>query len=514
MSNTLSFQLFDLVANLSKSERRHFKLYAKRNLGDKDLKFLTLFDLLCKMPEYSEEKVAKKFTGLKPNLISNIKSHLYDQIMSSLRLLYRKEADIHAGELFSFAQLLYKKGLYMQSLAQLEKARHQARMRENSVLLFEIIDFEKKIESRHITRSHSERATELIREGRELRATINQDADWLDLALILYDIYLKSGHTKNREEYDQLSAFFEENLPEQSDKLSFLGRIYRHQCFVWYHYLVQNFPVCYRHALAWAGEFEREASFKELKPDLYMRALHNCLSALYYCNDAQRFEGIYQRLEQFTQERERSFSSNSRVQAFIYLKTHRINLHFLRGEFSKGAEDFKGFDDELESYASRLDYHRILIFWYKIACLHFGSGDFANAVKYLNKIINSRSYNLREDVQCFARILNLVAQYELGNDDVIDYQIRSTYRFLLKMKDLQLVQQAVLNFLRQSVYMDRQDMNPHFRKLQLELEDLLHNRYEWRPLLYLDLNSWLQSKIEDKKVEDIIQAKLQARKLS
>jgi hypothetical protein len=40
---------------------------------------------------------------------------------------------------------------------------------------------------------------------------------------------------------------------------------------------------------------------------------------------------------------------------------------------------------EIELY---LDSHRILVFYYKIACLYFGAGKPAKAIDYLNRIIN------------------------------------------------------------------------------------------------------------------------------
>ncbi len=58
-----------------------------------------------------------------------------------------------------------------------------------------------------------------------------------------------------------------------------------------------------------------------------------------------------------------------------------------------------------------MDQHRVLVFYYKIACLYFGSGDNNNAIVYLNKIIQLRIGNLRADIQCFARILHLIAHY-------------------------------------------------------------------------------------------------------
>ena len=57
--------LFLLVQSLTKSEKRNFKLYAKRLQSGTDTKFLALFDVFCKMKDYDEEYIYKK---MKPNM--------------------------------------------------------------------------------------------------------------------------------------------------------------------------------------------------------------------------------------------------------------------------------------------------------------------------------------------------------------------------------------------------------------------------------------------------------------
>jgi hypothetical protein len=125
----------------------------------------------------------------------------------------------------------------------------------------------------------------------------------------------------------------------------------------------------------------------------------------------------------------------------------------------------------------------------------------------LNFIINHPSLSLREDIQCFARILNLIAHYELGNDELIEYQIKTTYKFLLKLEEMQKVQIAILNFLKASVNMNQDELLNYFTKLKLELEVILEDLYEIIPTLYLDIISWLESKLTPRSVELIIQRK-------
>ena len=52
--------------------------------------------------------------------------------------------------------------------------------------------------------------------------------------------------------------------------------------------------------------------------------------------------------------------------------------------------------------------------------------------------------------------------------------------------------------------MNSDEMTPHFIELRSNLIAIFEDPFERRPLLYLDLISWLTSKIEKKPVEKII----------
>ena len=82
---------------------------------------------------------------------------------------------------------------------------------------------------------------------------------------------------------------------------------------------------------------------------------------------------------------------------------------------------------------------------------------------------------------------------------------------MLKLKNFQKVHEAIFKFLRQSTYMDRKTLIPHFEALRAELIEIIEDRFERRPMLYLDIISWLESKIYNKPVEQIIREKKLAR---
>ena len=162
MPNRNTDTLFQLVKSLGKSEKRNFKLYIKRNTSSEELKIVQLFDALDKMDDYDEAVILKKNKSIKKQQLSNLKAHLYKEILSSLRLITdESNIDIQLHEQMDYARILYNKGLYLQSLKVLDKLKEQAKGFNQLTYLQQALFFEKKIEGLYITRSLKNRAEEL-----------------------------------------------------------------------------------------------------------------------------------------------------------------------------------------------------------------------------------------------------------------------------------------------------------------------------------------------------------------
>src|SRR5258707_759142 len=183
-----------------------------------------------------------------------------------------------------------------------------------------------------------------------------------------------------------------------------------------------------------------------------------------------------------------------------------LNKHFLEGSFTKGLELVPEIEEKLNEYWLYLDRHRILVFYYKIACMYFGSGDYEHTIDYLNKIINWK-VDLRTDLQCYSRLLHLIAHYELGNYGLLEYLIKSVYRFMAKMENLSLVEEEIFRFLRKSFNLSPDRIRPELKKLLEKLKTYEKNRFETRAFVYLDIISWLESKVLNVPVQDVIREK-------
>ena len=85
---------------------------------------------------------------------------------------------------------------------------------------------------------------------------------------------------------------------------------------------------------------------------------------------------------------------------------------------------------------------------------------------------------------------------------------------MAKMQNLSLVEEEIFKFLRKSFYMSAKKLKPEFENLLHTIKQFETSKFETRACAYLDIISWLESKVSDKPVYEIIREKyLEGRKL-
>jgi len=502
MPNRSTDILFQLIKSLEKSEKRNFKLYVNRNAGGEDLKIVQLFDAMDKMESYDEAILLKKNPTIKKQQLSNIKAHLYKQILSSLRLI-ENDIDIRLHEQLDYARILYNKGLYLQSLKVLDKLKETAKQHHQIIFQLQAVNFEKKIEALHITRSMENRAEELSNDSDNINSHISLSSKFSSLALELYSWYIKYGHARDVKDLEAVRSFFETHLPTYELKdLGFYEKLYLYQSYCWYGFIQQDLLMYYRYTKKWVDLFEELPFMKSVEAGQYIRGMHNLLGSQFNLSNYDKYNEYLSQFEAFSVSHDGMINANTRIQTFVYLHLAKINKHFLEGTFTEGLQLIPLIEQQLEEYHLQLDRHRVLLFYYKIACLYFGSGDKEKSIDYLNKIIHWK-VDLRTDIQCYARLLHLIAHYELGNYQLLQYLIKSVYRFMAKMKSLSTVEEEIFKFIRKSFSLSPEKLIPAFVALKEKLQPLQGNALESRSFMYLDINSWLESRIEGIPVQEV-----------
>src|SRR5690606_29997614 len=343
--------LFQLVKSLTKSEKRQFKLYVGRLDVNTDSKFLNLFNYMDKAKGYDEPAIIK--TGIvKKTQLANVKAHLYKQILISLKLNpSHQNIRSQIREQFDFASILYHKGLYKQSLKILDKAKELAIQNEEKNLAYEIIEFEKIIESQYITRSISTRADELTIQAKELSELNVITSKLSNLSLQLYSIILKTGYVKNAEEGQKIKTYFTDRLPKfEISQIGFREKLWLYNAHLWYSFLLQDFLNCYKYASKWVHLFYDNLPMIRLNPVFFLKGNNYLLEALFFIGDKPRFIKELQILEDQLESPDFPKDENVDALGFLYLNFHRINQHFIDGSFEEGLNLIPRIENKLKKY--------------------------------------------------------------------------------------------------------------------------------------------------------------------
>ncbi len=509
-SNKNYDHLFQLIKSLNKGEKRHFKLFVSRHKGGENAKFLKLFDIINNQTNYNESKILVKEKSISAAQLPNLKQNLYKQLLGSLRMLHSStDIDLRVREVIDNATLLYNRCLYQQSLKTLEKGKELAKRYEKNVLLLDIHDLEKKLISKIVKKDIQQRIDILVPEGEQLQEMLANINTFSNLSTKLYGLYTKLGFTRNSADFEIVNSFLYSSLPAfKEEDLSIEEKMHLYNAFVAYYFFIQDYRRAYDYAKKWVAIFDGNDDVIQSKLEMYVKAINSLLDAQSKLSQYEEFIQTSLKFEAIASKESLLISENVNFLLFKYSSKHKLDKYFMLGEFDKGVVEVEQTILQLEAHEDRLNDHSKQIFYYKFACMYFGNDQYKQAVYWLNEIINAKDDNIRSDISGFARILNLISHYELKNDDLVEYYIRSTYRFLGKKDDLHFYQTRILRFLKKlnNITTDSALRNA-FAELREHLIPLTVNPYEKRAFVYFDIISWLESKIHSRPVKEVIREK-------
>src|SRR5690625_6999579 len=184
--------------------------------------------------------------------------------------------------------------------------------------------------------------------------------------------------------------------------MGFYERIYYHQAYMWYYYITQDFQNYYRHCLKFVHAFEDYPQMKKVNLLIYMKAVHYICIALFFLNSYDRYNS---RFDQFLKIKNKISAKKANVEGlyYLYYYLHRIVLYILVGRFQASWEWLPELIQLIQENPYNWDQHRILGFYYKIACFYYGVGDSCLAISYLNLIITHRPYYIRTEIPSYSQ---------------------------------------------------------------------------------------------------------------
>jgi hypothetical protein len=489
-------QLFKLIKSLTKAEKRNFTVYANRIQDSENLKYMQLFDLMDKQTKLDETQITAKLKDSDKTQYSNLKRHLYKQIMISLRLIYiDKKTDIKIREYLDFADILYSKGLYLQSLKLINTAKTVAEKSNNNILKLSLLESEKIIESKHITRSGTSNTNKITKDSVVAASDVMNSTLLTNLGLLIHAFYINKGHVKNEAQKKEISEFFEQQMPKiDINMLHFHEKVYLYQSLVWYYYILLDFSNCMNYALKWVESFYLHPSMLEDEADLFMRGYHYILTCAFYLDEKEKYLSHLEKLEKFRKESYGKMSPITQIVSFIYVHSGRLNKYILLKRYEEGLTVIPKTIKRITRYKDKLDGHRIMVFYFKFAWMYLMAKQPSKAVDYLNEIQKMEVGALREDIQIYTRIMLLMAHYDLGNLSIMDYLLSNVKQIAIKFSETNPMQTLALQFFSRITRIPVGDRKKETRDFLSKMEVIKANPFERRGFMYLDITEWLKTK--------------------
>ncbi|MEM9340570.1 MAG: hypothetical protein AAGA66_17680, partial [Bacteroidota bacterium] len=429
MANKRSATLWMLIKSLTRSEKRYFKLSVA---SSDDKKYLRLFELLDEQKDFDEDKVLASEPLFKPSQFSNLKAHLYTKILKSLRdFSLSTIPGIQIREWIDEAQVLFNKSLYQQSEQRLNKAFSLASETDNLELQLEVLKWKKKVVTHTVGWENKGHVDEIIENVQTVNHQINNINRFSNLQSQLQSLYQQNGYIRNEKEFRKIKEIFHTNLPLVNEEaMTITERIYFYHLHIGYNFFIQDFQSGHDYAKKWVKLFRENKALARAQLELYITGLNYFLIAQYKLFMYDDFQDTKRELRALNKLPKSVYDDNIRLKLLKYTFVHEFNSLFLSGDFDRGVELIERLSSGLQGFIHQLDAHSRVILFYKTACLYFGNGNFKKSIFWLNQVIDSKEVDLREDIHGFARIMLLISNYELDHIELIQYYVRSTYRFL------------------------------------------------------------------------------------
>lgn len=488
--------IIQLIKSLSKEEKRQFKLASKKQSGNKD--YLVLFDIIDRNGILDFGLIKQKFEAERPRAsIQNTARYLSGLITDSLitsKLKDDKDFQLVYGYLR--IRILKERFLIHEAYKELKRLKEIAHTTENLNLHHLLYRFELEYQSNENFKDISEkRLIGIQMKMREILKDIHTVNEHYALYELLKYRIIHSGSILSEESKKQLNDLI----------LSEMGLITRrlknNKQTQKVHLLFQSFFLIhtgdYKAAL---GAFSRLNKLFEENKNEWAHPPHDYLSALDGILDNLRSIGFYDEM-QFYISRLIAMDVASYPEHFRLLVRKNVVIYELSkllgsDNIQASVQFIKKIDPALLKAQGVSDYDKHSEFLFYISRVLYHSGDYKKAQKNLNEILLLGKINLQSIVYKAARLLSMIMHYLEGNQEYLEYEIRSYKRAYQKHGKLLKTEKLLFKVIQLNPGSKTSKIKePDSNKLVNMANEIQHDKYEMQLLKYFNYGQWVKSVI-------------------
>lgn len=496
-----SDDLTNLMSTLSSLEQKSFIKYLRSTNSKLNTHLEKLYSTYQKL-NYDEEKVKNKIKGGDIfKFYSNYKSRLLEQLQSFL-VEYHKEFSIEA-ELHHLLQIetaLRKRKLYSQSETFIYKAKEIANLYDYHLFEIEIIKREILILKETFPKDQEERLNGLISQKNAVLLKLKNEHDYRELSDKIFLKMRKLNECRDEETENDLRELMSSDLLiNENDALNFWSKLHYNYCHARYNGMMKlhTKELVYRKRIVELWKLHPHRIEEKLED--YIGSLTNLINTYNYLNqykDSEKLLSEVIELQKANPDNANFFQQISLLQIIIYMNTDQFE------EISLIAPKI---DKEMKAFGALIQNSYRLTLWLNLSLAHFFMNDFKNALKWVNKIVDSDKIEDRQDIQDFSKIFRLIIFYCSNKVDILSDYIRAAKRNLLKNNRLYQLEEIVLKRLNQLINQTagKSDEKGLFTEFNEELMEIGTSEGV-SSIGHEEIGIWLQSKIRNIPMRQIL----------
>ena len=459
--------LSKLIETLTKSEKKHFRRFARMSGSDPD--YLKLFD------EIQAGKDPLSFSGTD---LVNKKGYLKTNLLKSLA--YQSDSLEKQGfEFLDSIRSLKEKGLYKLATKEIRKAKAWAKKHEEFEVWLKLVRWE-------------------IEMGGSTEKLIKEEMEIIGLQENLLEYQKLKARTR--------AALSEYHTPDP--KISMAGRILTSEyledescakskqakqdfywtkktCFI----LLENFKAAESFSWKLIGIYEKQVQQNYISETILIKELGDLWKLTIKAGNKDLNDEVSRKIYSFR---------GSSLEADAFYFDRFVFSEFIfdleAGNFEKCLTDSITIEKKLPEIEQVIGESKKQHIQYSLAYFHFLRGDYINAQKWIRKLILRKKADVLLPIMDLSTLLNLVILYEVNDIDLLESRLRSISRqFRANPPKFEYFSEIVTVFKKLS----NSPIKSHIHEISnslIRMNKMKEDPFQSKAFRSFDLTIWMESK--------------------
>ena len=509
MKRNESNNLFELICEMTKSEKRFFKLSTQKHYNKSGNVYIKLFNRIESQKEYNEKNITEYFKN--ESWIKRIHIEKYNLYKILLRTLndyhYGMTVDNQITEGILNAKILYSKMLYVQAYKVIKTVKNLAIKFDKYPLLLEILETERNCLYSLPGQGIVEKELPLLyKESKQAIEIFKDLTNYIGLfkdIMIEKKMYFTARNKTEKQRLQKILKGFDKR--DKYEESTFEADIRKNNLLSLYSVASGNIKDGYKYSTKVIKKFEKNPDRIQENPERYVTNLYNLIMRCDLLKKKSESELYSDKVINIYSQYK---IKENRIVNYLTmrLEMYKVNRCIRYTEINEGYKLINEIEDWLKKKNKLINSETEILFYYNAAYLFFIGNELKKALGYVNKILNKNKQNYRSDVFGFTRILNLIIHYKLGNTDLLTYVIKSTYRFWKKNKILNKTELVIYKYMNSILLKvnDFKELTVVLNELKKELIIIFKDPFEARAVEFFDIISWIDSILEKKPFVEIL----------